>query len=117
MTLYHGTRAPFGKGGLVLPGALVDRDNARQGGLVNPVTGEPWSTPRNDKVYVTTDLDLAKDFARHSAGRGKAKVFEVRYVGEIERDYATFGGEERESYRVDEARIVRRVWIEGDEDA
>lgn len=112
MPLYHGTRAPFGKGGLVLPGATVDRDNARQGGLAYP-DGSPVEA-RNDMVYVTTDLDLAKDFARHCSGRGKAKVFEVLFTGEIEADIATFGGEDREAYRVSEARIVRRVWVEGD---
>lgn len=114
MVLYHGTRAPFGKGGLVLPGSMVGRDNSRQGGLINPLTGEPWADGRNDMVYVTTDLDLAKEFARHCSGRGRAKVFEVLFTGEIESDIATFNGEDREAYRVSEARIVRRVWAEGD---
>lgn len=90
MPLYHGTRKPFGKGGLVLPGKLTSEDNTTgsesytQG--LRPYTGE--------KVYVTTDLELAKHFAKISKGRGKAKVFEVLYVGSIERDDALFDGEE-----------------------
>lgn len=98
MPLYHGTRVPFTKGGLVLPGDTTGADHHGLG--------------RSDWVYVTAELDIAIEFAKVAKGRGRPKVFEVLYVGDIERDDSTLaGGEEFDGYRVTEARIVRRVWI------
>lgn len=109
--LYHGTRVPFTPGGLILPASLTGAAE-NSSGLVDPETGEKWTKSRGGWVYVTTDIELAKFFARTAVGKGKAKVFEVKFTGVIKPDDATFGGEERESYKVMEAVVVKRVWVE-----
>jgi hypothetical protein len=97
--LYHGTRAGFGAGGVLFPGATpgVDRDNHGLG--------------RSEWVYVTPDLDLAKDYAEAASGRGRPKVLEVVPCGPLEVDDSTVGGEAQEAYRCEWAWVVRRVWI------
>lgn len=99
MTFYHGTRVPFGPGGLVLPGDMFGIDN--------------HELNRSDWVYVTADLELAKEYARCSKyKRARPKVFEVTPAGTIGIDDSTVGDEEQDSYRCEAAHIVRRVWIE-----
>lgn len=97
--LYHGTRAGFrGPGGLVLPGAMLGRENHAQG--------------RSGVVYVTPDLDEAKLWAEASQGRGRAKVLQVRPMGIIGVDNSTLNGEEHEGYTCEAATVVKVVWIE-----
>lgn len=97
--LYHGTRAPFrGSGGLVLPGARFGKDN--------------HNLKRGEVVYVTPDLDLAKDYALACKGRGRAKVLEVMPHSPVEVDDSTVGGDEQESYTCPAASVVRVAWTE-----
>jgi hypothetical protein len=97
--LYHGTRRPFGRGGLLVPGDDVGADHHGLG--------------RSGWVYVTPDFELAKEYARAAQGRGRAKVVQVRPWGEVYVDDSTIaGGEEQESYRCEAATVLRRVWIE-----
>lgn len=91
--VYHGTRAGFrGRGGLVLPGAQVGRDNTSGShGYVDhgiPYTGE--------HVYVTTDRDLAMIFALLAKGRGRPRVLTVQPFGMKPDTGTTYGGEERD---------------------
>lgn len=95
---YHGTRRPFGPGGLLLPGEQAGADNHGLG--------------RSDWVYVTTDLDLAIEYAKVAQGRGRAKVVEVAPWGEMFVDNSTVGGQEQDSYRCEAAKVLRRVWME-----
>ena len=98
---YHGTRRPFGPGGLLLPGEKFGADNHGLG--------------RSEWVYVTTELDLAIEYAKAAQGRGKAKVVQVQPWGEMFVDDSTIaGGEEQDSYKCEAAKVLRRVWIEAE---
>lgn len=103
VAFYHGTRRPFNTGGLVLPGDKVGVDHHNLG--------------RSDWVYVTTDLELAKDYARAAAGKGRAKVVQVRPWGDLYIDDSTVNGEEQDSYRCEAASVLLRVWMETPEEA
>jgi len=96
--LFHGTRAPFTQGGLVLPGETVGRENHGLG--------------RSDVVYVTPEFDLAQEYARVATGRGRARVVEVRPCSPLRVDDSTVSGEEQESYSCEAARVLRVAWIE-----
>jgi len=96
MTLYHGTRRPFGAGGLVLPGNDVGVDNHGLG--------------RSDTVYVTPDLGLAKQYAKAARGEGVPRVLSVRPWTALERDDSTIGGEEQRSFRTSAATVLAVVW-------
>ena len=97
--LYHGTRRGFrGPGGLVLPGDRFGTDN--------------HGLSRSDVVYLTPDLDLAKDYAKAASGRGRAKVLEVMPHTPLMKDDSTVNGEEQESYTCEWGRVVRVIWIE-----
>ena len=75
---YHGTRRPFGPGGLLLPGEKFGADNHGLG--------------RSEWVYVTTELDLAIEYAKAAQGRGRAKVVQVQPWGEMFVDDSTLPG-------------------------
>lgn len=96
---YHGTRRPFDRGGLILPGAKFGEDNHGLG--------------RSEWVYVTTELDLAIEYAKVAQGRGKAKIVEVQPWGEMFVDDSTIaGGQEQDSYKCEAAKVLGRVWME-----
>lgn len=96
--LYHGTRRGFGRGGRVLPGDLFGADNHGLG--------------RSHVVYVTPDLELAKEYARAAKGRGAPKVLEVMPVDPLGIDDSTVGEEEQEAYTCSEAKVLKVVWKE-----
>lgn len=94
MTLYHGTRAGFrGKGGLVLPGAQLGKDN--------------HGLSRSHKVYVTPDLELAWAYAEASKGKGAPKVLVVQPLSPLEVDDSTISGDEQEAFCCDQARVEK----------
>jgi hypothetical protein len=96
VTFYHGTRTEFGRGGFLFPGDMVDKDN--------------HALARSDVVYVTTDLGLAKAYAKASAGRGRPKVLEVVPMDTLREDDSTVGGQEQDSFTCPWAKVVRVVW-------
>lgn len=110
LPLYHGTRAGFrGRGGLVLPGSDVGRDNTTGSDHYRPGLA-PY---RADRVYLTGDLELAQRFAQLARGRGRAKVLEVLPFGPLELDEATYDGRDRDDvFTTDAALVERVVWIE-----
>jgi hypothetical protein len=92
--MYHGTRAGFrGKGGIVLPGEMFQKDNHHLG--------------RSSWVYVTPDIDLAWSFAEASDGKGRPRVLMVRPIGKLEVDASTVAGENYEMYRCDSALVTQ----------
>lgn len=95
--MFHGTRAAFGVGGFVLPGDLFGIDNHGLG--------------RSDAVYVTPDLELAKDYAEAAAGRGRPRVVEVIPYDPLTPDDSTVNGEWHESYRTPVAKVIGVAWI------
>lgn len=95
MSLYHGTRIGVTKGALLLPGDQFDKDNHGLG--------------RSDRVYLTTDLGLAWDYAEAASGRGRPKVCEVMPLGPLSVDDSTVGGDEQDSYVTDAAVVVRVI--------
>lgn len=104
--LYHGTRGRFRRGGYLFPHG-------------DPANDSPANFPQHDwrepAVYVTPDLDLAKDFAICARGSGKPRVVEVRPLGPVTVDDATVNGAECETYRTPWAKVLRVVWIETEE--
>lgn len=80
VTLYHGTRRGFGRGGVVMP-----RSFHGGAGTSAPVTRHA-ETGAESWVYVTGSLELAWAYAWHAAGRGKPKVLVVEPRGELEPD-------------------------------
>jgi hypothetical protein len=74
MTWYHGTRRPFGKGGIVMPRSF-------HGGKPTTAPTMPGRSPAADAadwVYVTEKEYLAWVYAWHAAGRGRPRVLTVR---------------------------------------
>jgi len=92
--LFHGTRKPFKKGGLVLPGDDVGIDNHALG--------------RSSVVYVTPDFDLACDYAEQAVGSGTPRVVSVFPLGDLYPDRSTVGGVYVDSWCCD-AAVVRSV--------
>ena len=95
--MYHGTRAGFRKGGYVIPGDELGKDNHGLG--------------RSDAVYLTPNYDEAEEWALSSKGRGRPKVLFVRPGGPLTVDDSTVGGEEHEGYRCAAWCEVLRVQI------
>lgn len=100
--LYHGTRVPFGPGGLVLPGNEVGIDN--------------HGLHRSHVVYVTPDLDLAVMYADAAAGDGPPRVFRVVPMSPLAVDDSTIEeGEEQEAFACEWARVLYEVvepWVD-----
>jgi hypothetical protein len=99
--LYHGTRAPLGPGGYVVPGD-------------DPMSGDHPSDHhglgRSDVVYVTPDYELAAAYALAAKGSGRPRVLEVMPLSPVEVDDSTIaGGEEQESYMCEWARVEKVV--------
>ena len=67
---FHGTRAGFTKGGLLLPPSVTGR--ALTAALVTPGKARPEAS--NAFVYLTRDPFVAGRYAQHAAGRGRPKV-------------------------------------------
>lgn len=83
--LYHGTRAGFGRGGLVLPVALHGR-RPRSGHTGDDSTAYAYATP---------DREMAAFYAlndRH--GRGRPRVLTVTPLGPVEADPSRYDEEE-----------------------
>jgi hypothetical protein len=81
-TLYHGTRRPFAKGGLLLP-------QSKHGGAGTHaplMAGATSPADASGYVYVTTSETLAWVYAWCAPGRGKPRVLIVGPCGEVERD-------------------------------
>lgn len=82
MTLLHGTRRPFQRGGLLLP-----RSEHRGPGTTAPLNpGKQEPADAAQWVYLTTDLRLAWVYAWHAPGRGRPRVLTVAPLGEVEAD-------------------------------
>lgn len=81
MNLYHGTRRPFKKGGLLLP-----RDVHGGASTSAPLNG-PAEPSAESWVYVTESLNLAWAYAYAAPGRGKPRVLRVHPMGRIEPDH------------------------------
>jgi len=90
--LYHGTRRPFDKGGLLLPRAAHNgkpTSAPMAAGNTRPAAADQW-------VYVTTERALAWVYAWHAAGRGRPRVLtvsplsDVYYDPEHSRDMAAY---------------------------
>lgn len=109
VVFYHGTRAPFGpRGGLLLPGAETGQDNT-----TNSDDYRPGVTPyAATHVYVTTDRELAEEFARRARGRGRPRVLIVQPWAPLIPDDATYNGEDRDDvFRCPAANVLRREWV------
>lgn len=100
--LYHGTRKPFQRGGLILP-------RSQHGGPANHVaTGTvPFADDAANWVYLTPDLDLAWDYAVEATGRGAPRVCEVAVWGDLLVDDSTVNGEDVVQFRCEAASVVR----------
>jgi hypothetical protein len=100
-TFFHGTRAAFrGRGGIVLPGSQVGRDNHSLG--------------TNNYVYVSTDIEVAMDFAVLAKGRGKPRILTVQPFGKMERDtYPDMA--DQDSWRCEGARVLKVRMLSEDE--
>lgn len=100
LSLFHGTRRPFKRGGLLIP-------RSRHGG---PGTSAPLTPGRTqpedaaDWVYLTSDLDLAWVYAFHAPGRGRARVLRVTPIGDVLRDIEH--GDTMAAYRCEAATVA-----------
>lgn len=100
VTLYHGTRVPFQRGGL-----LVARSSHGGPGTTAPLNpGRAAPTEAADWVYATTNSVLAWVYAWHAPGRGRPRVLTVGPLGDVEHDPEH--GHRAEAYRVRAARVV-----------
>ncbi len=99
---YHGGPSKAAKCGWILP---ADVAGIRE---KNPFS----RTYQADCVFVTTDIDLAIQFAAKVAKKGGA-VFEVQPVGELELDAGHAIDGEGEAYTCDRARIIRKANVPG----
>lgn len=81
MTLYHGTRRPFKRGGLLLP-----RAEHGGAGTSAPVTVYDHSDRAARFAYATEDRAIAWVYAWHAPGRGRPRVLVVDPLGAVERD-------------------------------
>lgn len=97
MSLYHGTRRPFRKGGLILPPSLHGN------GQANHLPDYPEAA---DWVFVTPEFDTAAMFARNASGRGKPRVLEVTPLDPVEEDWATLWGESGHMFRTKSAVVA-----------
>jgi hypothetical protein len=95
--LYHGTRAAFGPGGILLP--------AEETGAVSNFPEMP--PDRRGYVFVTSSLDLAWYFAEHCQGTNKPRVCVVVPHGGLIADWSTVNGEEHESFACEWATVKR----------
>lgn len=101
-TLYHGTRKPFSKGGLVMP-----RTFHGSTGTTAPL--KPGASPRPDSerfVYVTPSLMLAWVYAWSATGRGRPRVLTVKPLSDVWADPEHSA--DMEAYRC-EAALVEAV--------
>lgn len=89
---YHGTRTPFRRGGLVVPGVEVGKENHGLG--------------RSDRVYITRTIGLAQVYAEVATGRGRPRVVEVRPLGPVEVDDSTVMGAEQDAWSCESAVVV-----------
>lgn len=91
--LYHGTRRPFTKGGIVLPGEEVN-------------TEENHDLGRSDVVYVTPDLNLAWAYAGAAKDNGVPRVVEVHPLSALRLDNSTVNGKEQIAFTCESAFVV-----------
>lgn len=94
MGFYHGTRAGFERGGLLLP---VDVTAANQ---------RPGHVPKGTAhVYVTTDRDLAEWYALNSKGRARPRILTVQPLGPLTDDASPYDHEHNQ-FRCEAATVV-----------
>lgn len=103
--LYHGTRRGFRPGGILLPPDTTGHQPSTHGYTVP----DGWVDDREQYVYVTTDIDIARDFAAQAPGRGRPKVLIVTPMTPVEKDPATIGGHVAPTYRCGWARVDRII--------
>lgn len=89
---YHGTRTPFRRGGLVVPGDEVGKENHGLG--------------RSHRVYLTRQVGLAQRYAEVAKGRGRPRVLVVRPLTEVEVDDSTVSGAEQDAWACGSAVVV-----------
>lgn len=101
--LYHGTRAGFQKGGLLMPRTF--HGSTRK--TTAPLRPGKEERPDSERfVYVTTSKMLAWVYAWHSTGRGRPRVLTVKPLSEVW--YDPEHSREMEAYRC-EAAVVEAV--------
>ena len=98
-TLYHGGVRRLHRGGVILPPSSTGAPSTADYGAD--------AVCRQDRVYLTDELDMARMFAILAPPNGKGDVYEVEPLGELERDPDYSG--EGESWAVPMARVVRVV--------
>lgn len=99
--LYHGTRVPFGRGGLLLPAA--DTGSERR----------PGSRDDGAWVYMTPDPEHAEWYALNTPTRGRTlpRVLTVRPLSIPEPDPSTYDGEHGMQWRCRDGASVLAVRI------
>jgi len=93
---YHGTRRPFGKGGLLLPPSL------HRGPKANNLPGHNDA----DWVFITPYEEVAEGFAFSARGRGLPRVLTVAPLEDVCPDWATYGGDDGFMYRTQSAVVL-----------
>lgn len=105
---YHGTFQEFEPGDIITSPAARGQDNPRQGNFYY----------KPDHVYITPHYDLASPFAERledantrTPKRVRGAVYEVEPIGpkRDDEDARSYGVPKGTSYRVKEARVVRKV--------
>jgi hypothetical protein len=103
--VFHGTRAPFRKGGWLFPRSFYKGLKEAARVTTAPVKPGRQPSPDADKwVYVTTNEALAWVYAWHAPGRGKPRVLIVQPYGPIERDPEH--SVDMEAYRCPMAKVL-----------
>lgn len=99
MKLYHGGVPGLRRGGVLLPPAKT--------GVKSSADYGADAVCRRDRVYVITDLDMARLFALFAPPKSNGDVYEVEPLSELTPDPDYRGP--HESYEVELARVVRVV--------
>jgi len=105
---YHGTFQEFEPGDIITSPAARGQDNPRQGNFYY----------KPDHVYITPNYDLASPFAERledpnskTPKRVRGFVYEVEPIGpkRDDEDARSYGVPKGTSYRVKEAKVIRKV--------
>ena len=98
VVFYHGTKAGFrGRGGLLLPGDLVGKDN--------------WHLKRSQFAYITTEIQLAYFYAYACKGRGRPKVLIVKPISQIENDNSFLFDDLQAAYTCSGAIVQKTILL------
>lgn len=100
LTFWHGTRAPFRRGGYLFPRCQHGAE-----GTTAPVhEGKASPVESGDWVYVTTSKTLAWVYAWHAAGKGAPRILKVQPIGTLESDPEHSPA--MEAYRCEMAKVL-----------